>query len=58
MRIAKSIFPDADNNIVKNNEQAIDSNVLPEQTAEMIKFYIQQLKAGFGFTARATARPL
>lgn len=44
--IARCIFPDADTNIAKNVSRGIGSNVFPENTSEVLDYYMDKLMEG------------
>ncbi len=46
LELARSVFKDADDNLAKNLERSISSNVFPEKTSELLDLYIDKLKNG------------
>lgn len=46
LELARSVFKDADDNLAKNIEREISSNVFPAKTSELFDLYIDKLTKG------------
>ena len=46
LELARSVFKDADDNLAKNIEREISSNVFPVKTSELFDLYIDKLTNG------------
>ena len=46
LELTRSVFEDADDNLSKNIERGISSNVFPAKTSELLDLYIDKLKKG------------
>ncbi len=46
LELARSVFKDADDNLAKNLERGISSNVFPAKTSELLDLYIDKLRKG------------